>query len=105
MRSARKAGWFHPKNSERSWSASRRRDGVVRVKDVVRVELGAQAYSVAGRLNGKPSAIVAVYQLPGSNAVDIEDRCRETGAACSISLRMVSRCGLYQMTASATFVP
>src|ERR1700726_249257 len=44
--------------------------GVVRVKDVARIELGAQDYSVAGRLNGKPSAIVAVYQLPGSNAVD-----------------------------------
>src|ERR1700690_657289 len=44
--------------------------GVVRVKDVARVELGAQDYSVAGRLNGKPSAIVAVYQLPGANAVD-----------------------------------
>lgn len=44
--------------------------GVVRVNDVARVELGAQDYSVAGRLNGKPSAIVAVYQLPGSNAVD-----------------------------------
>jgi len=44
--------------------------GVVRVRDVARIELGAQDYSVAGRLNGKPSAIVAVYQLPGSNAVD-----------------------------------
>src|SRR5438046_2089184 len=44
--------------------------GTVRVKDVARVELGSQDYSVAGRLNGKPSAIIAVYQLPGSNAVD-----------------------------------
>src|SRR5437867_3083608 len=44
--------------------------GVVRVKDVARIELGAQDYSIAGRLNGQPSAIVAVYQLPGSNAVD-----------------------------------
>jgi HAE1 family hydrophobic/amphiphilic exporter-1 len=44
--------------------------GVVRVKDVARVELGAQDYSVRGRFNGKPSAVVAVYQLPGSNAVD-----------------------------------
>jgi HAE1 family hydrophobic/amphiphilic exporter-1 len=43
--------------------------GVVRVKDVARVELGAQNYSVLGRLNGKPGAIVAAYQLPGSNAV------------------------------------
>ena len=44
--------------------------GTVRVKDVARVELGSQDYSIAGRLNGKPSAIVAIYQLPGSNAVD-----------------------------------
>jgi HAE1 family hydrophobic/amphiphilic exporter-1 len=44
--------------------------GIVRVKDVARIELGAQDYSIIGRLNGKPSAIVAVYQLPGSNAVD-----------------------------------
>jgi hypothetical protein len=44
--------------------------GIVRVKDLARVELGAQDYSIAGRLNGKPSAIVALYQLPGSNAVE-----------------------------------
>ena len=43
--------------------------GTVRVKDVARVELGAQDYSIVSRLNGKPTAIVAVYQLPGSNAV------------------------------------
>jgi HAE1 family hydrophobic/amphiphilic exporter-1 len=43
--------------------------GTVRVKDVARTELGAQSYSIVGRLNGKPSAILAVYQLPGSNAV------------------------------------
>ena len=44
--------------------------GVVRVKDVARVELGVQYYSLMGRLNGKPSAVLAIYQLPGSNAVD-----------------------------------
>jgi len=44
--------------------------GIVRVRDVARVELGAQDYSTLSRLNGKPSAIIAVYQLPGSNAVD-----------------------------------
>jgi len=43
--------------------------GVVRVKDVARVELGAQSYATLGRLNGKPGAIIAAYQLPGSNAV------------------------------------
>src|SRR5467141_2059210 len=42
---------------------------VVRLKDVARIELGAQNYSAVGRLNGKPGAIIAVYQLPGSNAV------------------------------------
>src|SRR5580700_8611224 len=43
--------------------------GVVRVKDVARIELGANDYSILGRLNGQPSAIIAVYQLPGTNAV------------------------------------
>ncbi|HEY5079712.1 MAG TPA: efflux RND transporter permease subunit, partial [Opitutaceae bacterium] len=42
----------------------------VRLRDVARVELGAQIYNVMGRLNGKPSAIIAIYQLPGSNALD-----------------------------------
>ena len=39
-------------------------------RDVARIELGSQDYSVAGRYNGKPSAVIATYQLPGSNAVD-----------------------------------
>ena len=43
--------------------------GIVRIKDVARVELGSQDYTIVGRLNGKPSAVIAVYQLPGSNAV------------------------------------
>jgi HAE1 family hydrophobic/amphiphilic exporter-1 len=42
---------------------------VVRLKDVARPELGAQVYNLRGRLDGKPSAVVALYQLPGSNAV------------------------------------
>src|SRR6267143_2186187 len=41
----------------------------VRVKDVARIELGAQTYNLKGRLNGKPSAILALYQLPGTNAI------------------------------------
>ena len=43
--------------------------GIVRIRDVARVELGAQDYAVVSHLNGKPSAVIAVYQLPGSNAV------------------------------------
>src|SRR5579875_1183951 len=44
--------------------------GVVRLHDIAQVELGTQFYTLQGRLNGKPSAVIAVYQLPGSNAVD-----------------------------------
>src|SRR6202162_5904137 len=43
--------------------------GTVRVRDVARVELGAQDYSIVSRLNGKPAIVIPVYQLPGSNAV------------------------------------
>jgi HAE1 family hydrophobic/amphiphilic exporter-1 len=43
---------------------------MVRLKDVARVELGAQTYNVASRFNGKEAAILAIYQLPGSNALD-----------------------------------
>ena len=42
---------------------------MVRIKDVGRVELGAQTYNMIGRLNGKPAAIIALYQLPGTNAL------------------------------------
>jgi len=42
---------------------------VLHLKDVARVELGAQTYNVNGRFEGKPAAIMAIYQLPGSNAV------------------------------------
>jgi len=42
---------------------------IVRLKDVARVDLGAQVYNLRGRLDGRPAAVVAVYQLPGSNAV------------------------------------
>ncbi len=42
---------------------------VLRLNEVARIELGAQSYSVVGRLNSKPAAIIAVYQAPGSNAV------------------------------------
>jgi HAE1 family hydrophobic/amphiphilic exporter-1 len=44
-------------------------EGILRLKDVARVELGAQNYNMIGRLNGKPAALIAVYQAPGANAV------------------------------------
>jgi hydrophobic/amphiphilic exporter-1 (mainly G- bacteria), HAE1 family len=53
----------------------------VRVRDVARMELGSQDYSIAGRFNGKPSAIIAAYQLPGSNAVAAAAGARKLMAA------------------------
>ena len=41
----------------------------LRVKDIARIDLGAQTYNLKGRLNGQPAAILACYQLPGTNAV------------------------------------
>ena len=46
---------------------------IVRVRDVARIELGAQTYNIEGRLNGKPAALVALYQMPGANALDAAD--------------------------------
>ncbi len=46
------------------------------LKDVARVELGAQSYGLEGRFNGKPSAILALYQLPGTNAVSTAENVR-----------------------------
>jgi hydrophobic/amphiphilic exporter-1 (mainly G- bacteria), HAE1 family len=41
----------------------------VKLKDVARVELGAQTYNTRGRFNGNPAAVISVYQLPGTNAL------------------------------------
>src|ERR1700688_1983334 len=47
--------------------------GTVRLRDVARVELGSQVYTTKARLNGQPSAIIALYQLPGTNALVAAD--------------------------------
>src|SRR5258707_5198756 len=43
---------------------------VVRLKDVARISLGEADYDIEGRFNGKPTALLALYQLPGSNAIE-----------------------------------
>jgi HAE1 family hydrophobic/amphiphilic exporter-1 len=50
---------------------------IVRIKDVGRIELGAQTYDMVGRLNGKPAALVALYQLPGSNAIEAAEGAKQ----------------------------
>ena len=44
---------------------------ILRLKDVAHIELGSKRYNVVSRLEGKPTAGIAVYQLPGSNSLDV----------------------------------
>jgi HAE1 family hydrophobic/amphiphilic exporter-1 len=53
---------------------------VVRLKDVSRIELGALNYQQRSRMNGQNSATIAVFQAPGSNAIDVADGLKKTMA-------------------------
>lgn len=53
---------------------------IVRIKDVGRVELGSSSYSQIARFNQKPTAAIAIFQLPGANALDVAEEVRETVA-------------------------
>ncbi|AMN53403.1 RND transporter [Labrenzia sp. CP4] len=46
---------------------------VVTIGDVARVELGAQVYNASGEYNGKPSTVLAIYQAPGANALQVSE--------------------------------
>jgi HAE1 family hydrophobic/amphiphilic exporter-1 len=50
----------------------------IRLKDVSRLELGTQFYNMVGRLDGKPAAVLALYQTPGTNALEIVDNIKVT---------------------------
>src|SRR3954447_19055887 len=56
---------------------------VVRLGDVARLELGSVLYNAVGRLNGKSAAVIAVYQIPGSNALNVQKAVRSTMAELS----------------------
>ncbi|MBI2736820.1 MAG: multidrug efflux RND transporter permease subunit [Rhodospirillales bacterium] len=47
---------------------------ILRLKDIGRVELGAQTYTMTSKLNGRPNAGIAIYQLPEANALDVAKR-------------------------------
>ncbi len=49
----------------------------VRLSDVASIELGSQNYSLQGRLNGKPAAVLGIYQLPDTNAIQAVDGVRK----------------------------
>ena len=46
---------------------------IVRVKDVARVELGSKTYDARGGFNGQPAVVLAIYQLPEANALEVAD--------------------------------
>ena len=50
---------------------------LVRLKDVARVELGAQAYGLEGRWNSKPTTFILTFLAPGANALDTVRRTRD----------------------------
>ncbi|MEI6455115.1 MAG: multidrug efflux RND transporter permease subunit [bacterium] len=55
------------------------KDGsIVRMKDIARIELGLKTYDAFGRFDGKTAPVIAVYQSPGSNAVNVRKLCDET---------------------------
>lgn len=53
---------------------------IIRLKDIARLELGMENYNSYSRLNGKPASSIVVYQMPGSNALDVAERVQSTMA-------------------------
>ena len=49
----------------------------VKLSDIARVELGAENYSSFGSLNGKPGVLLAIYQLPDANGLEVAEKCRK----------------------------
>lgn len=46
-------------------------NAVVHLRDIARIELGAQNYTLSSTVNGHPAASIAIYEAPGSNAIDM----------------------------------
>ena len=55
----------------------------VKIKDIARVELGVETYNAFTRLNDKECSMIALYQAPGSNAVELAQEIRTTMAELS----------------------
>ena len=50
---------------------------LLRLSDVARIEVGSQTYTTISRVNGQPTAAIAIYQLPGANALEVVEKVRE----------------------------
>ena len=57
----------------------------IKLKDIARVELGAESYSFFSRIGGKDSAIISVSQLPEANAIDLSNKITKKMAELSKS--------------------
>jgi HAE1 family hydrophobic/amphiphilic exporter-1 len=53
---------------------------LVRVRDVAQIEMGSLNYAQEGAFNGRPAGVIAAFQLPGSNALDVASAVRATMA-------------------------
>lgn len=59
---------------------------VLRLSEVAKVEVGSQTYGTVSRVNGMPTAAIAIYQLPGANALDVVQDVKTCMEELSISL-------------------
>ncbi|HEY1306200.1 MAG TPA: multidrug efflux RND transporter permease subunit [Vicinamibacterales bacterium] len=50
----------------------------VKLKDIARIELGTMLYNAVGRHDGQPSAVIAVFQIPGTNALEVANKIKST---------------------------
>lgn len=50
---------------------------MLRLKDVARIDLGSASYGVVSRINGQPTAAIAIYQQPGSNSLEVSKGVKE----------------------------
>jgi multidrug efflux pump len=62
------------KTSEGTSQSGKQSSKVVRLHDISRIELGAQQYDQIARLDGRPTVGLGVFQLPGSNALDVAEK-------------------------------
>ena len=80
---ARRDAWSSPEEFGNIILRANPDGPILHLSDVARVELGDQAYGVSARYNQAPSGVMAIYQLPGSNAV-------ETAAAVTQRMKELS---------------
>lgn len=59
---------------------------LLRLKDVARIELGSSSYNVTSNLKGQQTAAIAIYQLPGSNSLDVAKAVKEKMAQLGANL-------------------